>query len=71
MTVVGKVGSGKTSLLYSIMEETYILKGSRTIHGTLSYVEQEPFIYSATVEENILFGKEYNLPKLERAVKAA
>ena len=49
VTVVGKVGCGKTSLLYSIMEETQLLKGDRVVQGTLAYVEQEPFIYSATV----------------------
>jgi len=71
LTVVGKVGAGKTSLLYSIMEETCLLKGERVVHGSLAYVEQEPFIYSATVQENILFGKELDKEKFERAVKAA
>jgi len=49
LTVVGKVGCGKTSLLYSIMEETLLLKGERTVNGTIAYVEQEPFIFSASV----------------------
>ena len=34
--------------------------GDRKICGTVSYVEQEPFIFSGTIKDNILFGKEYD-----------
>lgn len=27
----------------------------------ISFVEQDPFIYTGTVRENILFGKEFEL----------
>jgi ATP-binding cassette subfamily C (CFTR/MRP) protein 4 len=57
--VAGKIGSGKTTLLYSIMEENRRMKGSLDIRGRIAYVEQEPFIFSSTVEENITFGLEY------------
>ena len=60
VVVVGKVGSGKTTLLYSILEETRIIEGERNICGTVSYVEQEPFIFSGTIKDNILFGKIYD-----------
>ena len=39
------------------MEETKLKAGSRTVHGNIAYVEQEPFIMSGTIKENILFGK--------------
>ena len=42
------------------MEETRISKGSRKIEGTIAYVEQEPFIISGTIKDNILFGKVYD-----------
>ena len=32
----------------------------RQIKGKIAYVEQEPFIISGTIEENITFGLEYN-----------
>ena len=60
LVVVGKIGSGKTSLLYSILEETVHKEGSMDVCGRIAYVEQEPFIYSATIEENICFGLEFN-----------
>lgn len=50
LVVVGEVGCGKTSLLYSIMEETQLTKGASDINGSIAYVEQEPFIYSASVK---------------------
>ena len=56
LTIVGQVGCGKSSVLYTIMGETFITKGSKQISGKIAYVEQEPFIYSASVKENILFG---------------
>ena len=60
MVIVGQVGCGKTSLLYSIMEEMEVQKGKMFVNGSISYVEQEPFIYSDTVLENIIFGKPFN-----------
>ena len=39
LAVVGQVGCGKTSLLYSIMEETGVMKGSSSVVGSIAYVE--------------------------------
>ena len=56
LVVVGKIGSGKTSLLYSIMDETVKRAGTHRVRGRLAYVEQEPFIFSGTIKDNICFG---------------
>lgn len=71
MVVVGQVGCGKTSLLYSIMQEMEVLKGKSFVNGSVSYVEQEPFIYSETVKENIMFGKPFDQKRLDEAIKYA
>ena len=39
LLVVGKIGSGKSSLLYSIMDETIKKKGTHEVHGRIAYVE--------------------------------
>lgn len=39
LVVVGKIGSGKTSLLYSLMDETVKKNGKHTIRGKVAYVE--------------------------------
>jgi ATP-binding cassette, subfamily B, multidrug efflux pump len=50
--LVGETGSGKTYLL-SKLAAIMILKGHR-----VSMVQQEPYLFNDTVEENILLGKE-------------
>ena len=39
LVVVGNVGSGKTSLLYSLMDETVKKSGTHEVHGRVAYVE--------------------------------
>lgn len=60
IVVVGQVGCGKSTLLSSIMSETCLVSGSLEVKGTIAYVEQEPFIISDSIKENILFGRRYN-----------
>jgi ATP-binding cassette subfamily C (CFTR/MRP) protein 4 len=67
--VMGKLGSGKTSLLMSIMQETHVAQGSRTVYGHVAYVEQEPFIFSDTIKRNILFGRQFDEELFLRAIK--
>lgn len=70
MVIIGRVGSGKTSILMSMMGELPIVSGNLTLHGRISYASQEPWIFSGTVEENILFGSEYDDKKFEDVVQA-
>ena len=46
MMVIGHVGSGKSSLLATIMKECEVKKGRFTVTGSIAYVEQEPFMLS-------------------------
>ncbi|KAL3285857.1 hypothetical protein HHI36_000377 [Cryptolaemus montrouzieri] len=58
--VVGPVGSGKSSLLCTILGETHITSGQATIRGTISYASQEPWIFSGTIRENIIFNQTFD-----------
>ena len=60
MAIIGEVGSGKSSLLYSIQNEMHKFKGKINVNGTLAVVSQQAWIQNATVRENILFGLAYN-----------
>lgn len=53
------------------MEGTKKVKGSLKVHGTIAYVEQEPFIISASIRDNILFGKQLNEQMLQKALEAS
>ncbi|XP_078521976.1 ATP-binding cassette sub-family C member 5 isoform X2 [Lissotriton helveticus] len=57
--ICGSVGSGKTSLISSILGQMTLLEGSIAVNGTFAYVAQQAWILNATLRENILFGKEY------------
>ncbi|CAL9222685.1 unnamed protein product [Arabidopsis halleri] len=57
VAVIGEVGSGKTSLLNSLLGEMRCVHGSILLNGSVAYVPQVPWILSGTIRENILFGK--------------
>eukprot|EP00286_Rhodomonas_abbreviata_P022543 CAMPEP_0181302728 /NCGR_PEP_ID=MMETSP1101-20121128/8158_1 /TAXON_ID=46948 /ORGANISM="Rhodomonas abbreviata, Strain Caron Lab Isolate" /LENGTH=1569 /DNA_ID=CAMNT_0023408211 /DNA_START=111 /DNA_END=4820 /DNA_ORIENTATION=- len=54
--VTGKVGAGKTSLLSAILGEMHKDEGTVILSGKVSYAAQQPWIFNASVRENILFG---------------
>ncbi|XP_035537849.1 multidrug resistance-associated protein 9 [Morone saxatilis] len=66
--VCGNVGSGKTSLISSILEQMHLLHGSLTADGTFAYVSQQAWIFHGTVKENILMGEPFDQTKYDRVV---
>ncbi|NWW00316.1 MRP7 protein, partial [Machaerirhynchus nigripectus] len=71
--VVGKVGSGKSSLLAAITGEL-IKQGGRVyvcdLEQGFGLATQEPWIQFASVRENILFGREYDARLYEEVLEA-
>ncbi|KAI5007080.1 hypothetical protein ZWY2020_047028 [Hordeum vulgare] len=58
LKVCGPVGSGKSSLLYSIMGEIPRVSGAEpTVVGSRAYVPQSAWIQTGTIQDNVLFGK--------------
>ena len=64
--IKGENGSGKTSL-FNIISGNINLNGESVLKGEiiffnlstkLSYISQSPFIFSGTIKENLLFGKD-------------
>lgn len=54
--VVGRVGSGKSTLVSSILGDNFKVSGQVTVRGSIAYVPQQPWIMNATVRDNITFG---------------
>ncbi|KAG5635613.1 hypothetical protein H0H81_010631 [Sphagnurus paluster] len=70
VAIVGRVGSGKSSILQSLIGEMRKTRGEVAFGGTVSYVAQAPWIRNATVRENILFGREEDEEKFREIIKA-
>ena len=69
--ICGHVGSGKTTLLATILGgELDITNGSVNYSGTLAYVSENPWVFSGTVRENILFYLPYNEKLYHEVIRA-
>lgn len=68
--VVGPVGSGKSSLISSILGETVKKSGILNTDGTMAFVAQQAWIQNATLKDNILFGKPFDHAWYDKVVDA-
>ncbi|XP_034193261.2 ATP-binding cassette subfamily C member 4 [Osmia lignaria lignaria] len=89
--LIGPVGSGKSSLLYLLLNELPVGAGSLKMHCKpleqnigqnnqgqivetsnlrISYASQEPWLFSGTIRENILFGQPYDKARYIAVTKA-
>lgn len=68
--IVGKVGSGKSSIIQAILGDLYKLDGEVKVRGKVAYVSQVPWIVNGTVKENILFGHKYEPEFYQKVLKA-
>jgi ATP-binding cassette, subfamily B, multidrug efflux pump len=85
IAVVGRTGSGKTTLAQLLMRMFDVNLGEISFDGTnvrdielgelrrqISYVPQDGFLFSDSIENNIAFGsKERNLEKVKRSASLA
>ncbi|XP_045455226.1 ATP-binding cassette sub-family C member 4-like [Melitaea cinxia] len=67
--IIGSVGSGKSSILQLLLNELRSSAGKVYLSGPLSYACQEPWLFVATVRQNILFGLPYNHRKYKEVVR--
>lgn len=68
--IIGKVGSGKSSLLLTILGEMNVTSGTIHRSGKVGYLEQEPWLISATVQENITMGQAWDADRYQQTIDA-
>ncbi|XP_050098722.1 probable multidrug resistance-associated protein lethal(2)03659 [Anopheles aquasalis] len=69
VAVIGPVGAGKSSLIHAILGELPLESGNIRVNGRVSYASQEPWLFSGTVRQNILFGLPMDRERYKRVVK--
>ncbi|KAG7967291.1 hypothetical protein I3843_08G093600 [Carya illinoinensis] len=67
--IVGIVGSGKSSLLASVLGEMHKLRGEVRVCGTTAYVSQTSWIRNGTIQENILFGLPLDIERYKEVIR--
>jgi ABC-type multidrug transport system fused ATPase/permease subunit len=68
--IVGRVGSGKSTLVSAILNETVIGDGHIGINGSVAYASQSAWILNATLRDNITFGKPFERAKYDKVLSA-
>ncbi|KAK5580921.1 hypothetical protein RB653_000948 [Dictyostelium firmibasis] len=70
VAIVGQVGSGKSSIVSSLVGDLDKTKGIVAVKGSVALVSQQAWIQNATLKNNILFAKELNEDKYQSVVQA-
>ena len=69
VAIVGRSGSGKNTLIYSLLHETTLASGVMQINGKISYLSQNwPSIIPGTLRENILIGSKFDRERYTRVL---
>ena len=58
----------QSSLLMALLRELPVTSGSIRISGRVAYVSQQPWVFSGTLKENILFGKKFDKERYEEVI---
>ena len=59
----------QSSLLHSILGEMPISSGFIEINGLISYAPQEPWVFSGSVRQNIIFGQSFDEDRYIRVLE--
>ncbi|ORZ32063.1 P-loop containing nucleoside triphosphate hydrolase protein [Catenaria anguillulae PL171] len=69
--VIGSVGDGKSALLAAILGEIDCLTGTVSVRCTnVAYVGQHPWVFHASVQDNIRFGLPLDKVKYDQTIDA-
>ncbi|KAK5650692.1 hypothetical protein RI129_001721 [Pyrocoelia pectoralis] len=66
--IIGPVGSGKSSLIQVIQGELQLSDGQLYVNGSLSSASQEPWIFSSSIRQNILFDSKMDKIRYQQVI---
>ncbi|KAI0700341.1 multidrug resistance-associated ABC transporter [Cytidiella melzeri] len=70
VAIVGRVGSGKSSVLQALIGEMRKTSGDCVFSSSAAYVPQSAWIMNATLRDNIIFGAEEDESRLQEIIRA-
>ncbi|KAJ1898499.1 ABC transporter C member 13 [Kickxella alabastrina] len=70
VTIIGRIGGGKSSLLSGLCGEMPVVGGHGCVCGNIGYVGQKPYIMNDTFRENVLMGTEYDEKWMHQVLEA-
>ena len=62
--------ASQSSILMLLSGELPLMSGHIKMNGSISCVPQQPWIFSGTIKQNILFGLPYDAEKYDKVVNA-
>lgn len=68
--VVGRVGTGKSSLFHAILGNMKLESGEMFMGGKVAYVPQTPWVQNLTLRDNILFGLPFDEARYKACIHA-
>ncbi|KAK0168435.1 hypothetical protein PV327_002235 [Microctonus hyperodae] len=68
VAIVGPVGSGKSSLMNVILKELTLSRGKMSSPDKIAYASQDPWLFSSSVVQNILFGRPMDQQKYNEII---
>ncbi|KAI9004380.1 P-loop containing nucleoside triphosphate hydrolase protein [Hyaloraphidium curvatum] len=67
--IVGPVGAGKSTLLAGLIGDVKLLSGNVALRGSIAYAAQSPWIQSASIRGNVLFGAPFNAERYAEVLR--
>ena len=74
VVIIGKVGSGKSSVLMSLFNEMQLMnpkESSKYVSDNCIYLAQRPWILNKSIKENIILNNEYNEELFKMSLEVA
>lgn len=69
LAIVGSIGSGKSSLVAGMTKQIQQLSGRVEAKGRTAYCSQQPWLFNATLRDNILFGQPFDEQRYNEVIR--